>query len=60
MDSQHRVRHELIEFLMDVFKGDDFLISAFVSECSATAVKLLSASRGTVLSCLYFSHRQPS
>jgi len=32
-DSQSRVGHELIEFLINVFKGDDFVISVFVSEC---------------------------
>jgi len=31
-DSQHWVSHELIEFVINVFKGDDFVISAFVSE----------------------------
>jgi len=32
-DSQRRVSHDLIEFLINVFKGDDFVISVFVSEC---------------------------
>jgi hypothetical protein len=32
-DSQGWVSHELIEFLINVFKGDDFVISVFVSEC---------------------------
>jgi len=31
--SQGRVSHELIEFLINDFKGDDFVISVFVSEC---------------------------
>jgi len=63
-DSQGWVGHELIEFLINVFKGDDFVISVFVSECylpiSAKGYSLsnsgevLISQSGTVLPCLYF------
>jgi len=61
LEVQFLLRANKVDQTYNVFKGDDFVIGAFVSECylpilaaSANAVKFLSASQGTALSCLYF------